>query len=179
MQTFGKPLQSCFILLVSLVTLMIVKPAHAHEDILKAPNCPLCGMDREKFAHSRVYIRYSDNSVFGGCSIHCAAVEFSLNIDKAPLSIEVGDYDSKELIDAENAVWVIGGDLPGVMTRRAKWAFSSETAARKFIEKHGGAKADFDQVMEATYADMYADVKMIQEKRKKMRAMKHNSVGNK
>lgn len=35
----------------------------------------------------------------------------------------VGDYNTKRLIDAEKAVWVIGGGKQGVMTKRAKWAF--------------------------------------------------------
>ncbi len=150
--------------------------AGAHEDITKAPFCPLCGMDRQKFAHSRTYIPYEDGSSFGGCSIHCAAVELTLNIDKTPLEIQVADYDDKTLIDAEKATWVLGGDLPGVMTRRAKWAFGTKKKAQQFIKDHGGTLATFDQIMKATYEDMYADTKMIREKRKKMRMMKQKKA---
>jgi len=41
-------------------------------------------MDREKFAHSRVFVQYDDGSVLGTCSIHCAAVDQAVRIDKSP-----------------------------------------------------------------------------------------------
>jgi len=34
----------------------------------------------------------------------------------------VGDFGTKKLIDAEKALWVLGGSKPGVMTKRGKWA---------------------------------------------------------
>lgn len=147
-------------------------PALAQEDTEKIPSCPFCGMDRNKFAHSRVYMTYQDGSAFGSCSIHCAAIEFSLNIDKTPLSIQVGDFNNKKLIDAQTAFWVLNGDLPGVMTRRAKWAFESKPAAQEFIHQHGGEHANFEQILKATYEDMYADTLMIREKRKQRRSVK-------
>ena len=90
------------------------------------------------------------------------------------MSYGVGDFNTKKLIDAEKAYWVIGGDKPGVMTRRAKWAFENKADADKFIQAHGGTPATFEAVIEATFADMYQDTKMIREKRKMMREkMKH------
>ena len=103
-------------------------------------SCSYCGMDRVKFAHSRMLIEYTDQSTVGTCSLHCAAIELALTIDKTPQSIKVGDFNSKQLIDAESAFWVIGGDKPGVMTSRAKWAFSTITAAEHFITQHGGIR---------------------------------------
>ncbi len=176
-----KHLQSLTMILlipfIILATGFFVPPsADAHEDITKSPFCPLCGMDRQKFAHCRTYIPYEDGSSFSGCSIHCAAVELAINIDKTPLEIQVADYREKTLIDAEKAAWVLGGDIPGVMTRRAKWAFSTKRKAQQFIQTHGGTLATFDQIMKATYEDMYADTKMIREKRKKMRMMKQKKT---
>ena len=49
----------------------------AADDISKHPACPLCGMDRTKFAHSRVYVQYDDGSSIGACSIHCGAVDMA------------------------------------------------------------------------------------------------------
>lgn len=143
----------------------------AQEDISNHPNCPYCGMDRAKFAHSRVLIEYDDGTSFGGCSLHCAAIDMAVNIDKAPVSIRVGDYSTKKLIDAENATWVIGGDQMGVMTRRAKWAFENQADADNFIKGHGGEAATFEEAVKATYEDMYHDTRMIHEKRK-MKRMK-------
>ena len=144
------------------------------DDIGEHASCPFCGMDRAKFAHSRVYIRYEGGSTLGTCSIHCAAVDMAVNIDKTPASIQVGDYNTKTLIDAEKAFWVIGGDTPGVMTGRAKWAFEKKADADAFIQAHGGKAASFDEALEASYEDMYKDTKMIREKRKAKR-MKQGS----
>ena len=140
--------------------------AQAQADIQRYASCQYCGMDREKFAYSRMLIEYGDASAVGTCSIHCLAVDLGLNIDKTPKNIYVGDYYLKKLIDAENAVWVIGGNRMGVMTKRAKWAFGKRGDAEKFITENGGALATFDEVMKAAYEDMYQDTKMIREKRK-------------
>jgi nitrous oxide reductase accessory protein NosL len=145
-----------------------------HQDITLHPECPYCGMDRAKFAHSRMQVTYDDQSTLGTCSVHCLAVDMVTFLDKTPISYSVGDYNTKKLIDAEKAYWVIGGDKPGVMTRRAKWAFENKVDADTFIQAHGGTPATFEAVIEATYADMYQDTKMIRQKRKMMREkMKH------
>jgi len=144
----------------------------AQDDIKKHPSCKYCGMDREKFAHSRFYVEFEDGSTEGTCSIHCAAIDFSLNIDKTPKTMSVGDYNTKKLVDAEKAVWVIGGNKPGVMTRRAKWAFGNKEDAQKFMSENGGELSTFEQAFKAAYEDMYNDTKMIQERRK-MRRMEH------
>jgi len=131
--------------------------------------CHYCGMKKAKFAHSWMNIEREDGSTVGVCSVHCAAVEMALNIDLPAKKITVGDYDTKEQIDAEDAYWVIGGKRMGVMTKRAKWAFSTKKGAAEFMDKNGGEPADFDEVMKATFEDMYEDTLMIQKKRKMMR----------
>lgn len=146
----------------------------AQEDVSNHPNCPYCGMDRAKFAHSRVLIEYDDGSTFGGCSLHCAAIDMAVHIDKAPDKILVGDYGNKNLIDAEKAIWVIGGDQMGVMTKRAKWAFENLADANRFIRGHGGELSTFEQAIKATYEDMYHDTRMIHERRK-MKRMKEKT----
>lgn len=138
-------------------------------DVSQAPACRYCGMDRAMFSHSRMLIEYEDGSKVATCSLHCAAVELANTIDKIPVMVSVADFDSKELIDAEKAVWVIGGSKKGVMTRQAKWAFASKDAADRFIKANGGSVADFDQAIKAAYDDMYQDTKMIREFRKMKR----------
>ena len=159
---------------------LILSPVQCAEppagDIINAPACPLCGMDRNKFNFSRIFIIYDDGSTFGGCSLHCAAIDMAVNIDKGPAEIWVGDYNTKALIDAEKAFWVIGGKKMGVMTKRAKWAFGTKEAAQKFIGQYGGKLSNFEGAAEAAYGDMYRDTRMIREKRKmkrmKMKQMK-------
>lgn len=158
----------------ALLALLAIAPSTRaqEEDVKKAPSCPHCGMDREKFAQSRMVIEYEDGSSVGTCSIHCAAVELATALDKAPKALLVGDAGTKKLLDAEKAFWVVGGNRPGVMTRRAKWAFETQEAAKAFMRENGGELATFDQAMKAAYEDMYTDTKMIREKR---RAMQHRS----
>jgi nitrous oxide reductase accessory protein NosL len=141
----------------------------APEDVTKTPACKYCGMSREKFAHSRMQVEYNDGSVTGTCSLHCLATELSNAIDKDPVATKVGDYNTKELIDAEKATWVIGGDVSGVMTSRPKWAFAKKEDAEAFIAANKGALATFDAAMDAAYADMDDDTKAIRERRKAKR----------
>jgi nitrous oxide reductase accessory protein NosL len=150
--------------------------AYAQEDIQKNKSCKYCGMDREKFSHTRMLIEYDDGTTVGTCSIHCTAVDLALNIDKTPKSVQVADAGSKKLIDAEKAIWVIGGSKSGVMTKRAKWAFEKKDDADTFVKENGGTLATFDEAMKAAYEDMYQDTKMIREKRKmmKMKMMEHH-----
>lgn len=147
----------------------------AADDIQQTPSCIHCGMDRATFAHSRMLVAYDDGTKVGTCSIHCLAIDLAVNIDKTPSSLEVGDFNSKELIDAEQAVWVVGGNKPGVMTKQAKWAFAKKEDAESFVKENGGTLATFDEAMKAAYESMYADVKMIREKRqmKKMKGHAH------
>ena len=65
------------------------------------------------------------------------------------------DYNGKQLIPAENAIWVIGGNKPGVMTKQAKWAFAEKVDAEKFIEEHGGRFSSLLGAMKAAFEDMY------------------------
>jgi nitrous oxide reductase accessory protein NosL len=150
-----------------------VPMAFPEDDINEIPECDYCGMDRGKFAHSRVLIEYEDGTEEGMCSIHCAAIDLAINIDNTPKAIMVGDYGTKKLIDAEKASWVIGGNKMGVMTKRAKWAFEKKEDAEKFVKENGGKISSFDDAMKATYEDMYADTKMIRERRK-MKKMEHD-----
>lgn len=160
-------------LLFALAALLVMGTVvFALEDTEKHKACPLCGMDRERFAHSRILIEYEDGTSFGACSLHCAAIELATQMGKMPKMIGVGDYGTKKLIDAEKAFWVLGGGKSGVMTKRAKWAFEKKADAEKFVADNGGSLISFDQALKAAYEDMYADTKMIREKRKMMK-MQH------
>jgi copper chaperone NosL len=143
--------------------------AQAQEDTQTNPNCKYCGMNRQQFAHSRMLVEYDDKSFMAACSIHCVAIDLSVNIDKTPKTLQVGDFNTKKLIDAESATWIIGGNKPGVMSKRAKWAFEKKEDAETFVKEHGGTIATFDEAMKASYEDMYSDTKMIRERRKMKR----------
>jgi len=144
--------------------------AETMKDIQDHPSCKYCGMDRQKFDYSRMLTEYSDGSSFGSCSIYCTAIDLAQAFDKQVKAIMASDYNKKNLIDAEKAYWVIGGNKPGVMTKTPKWAFADKKDAEAFIKENGGKLANFEDAMKTTYEDMYNDNKMIREKRAKMKA---------
>ncbi len=163
-------MKKILVLLVSVLFILSLSTMlWAHEDTQKHTSCKYCGMDREKFAHSRMLIEYDDGTQVGTCSLHCAAIDLALNLDKTPKLLWVGDYSTKTLINAEKAVWVIGGAKPGVMTKRAKWAFAQREEAEKFVKENGGTMADFDGALKTAYEDIAEDTKMIRERRRMMR----------
>lgn len=153
-------------IIVGFVFLPATAIAQPKEDIHLYKSCKYCGMDRGSFDFSRMIIDYDDGTSAAVCSIHCAAVDLANNIDKSPKSISVGDFNTKELIDAEKASWVIGGSKSGVMSKRGKWAFAKKEDAESFMTSNSGTHADFEAAMKAAYEDMYSDTKMIRDKRK-------------
>jgi len=159
--TMKKLLVLCSLLL----TLTGIALAADQADIAQHASCHYCGMDRQKFAHSRMLIEYADGSKAGLCSLHCAALDLANQLDKTPAAIKVGDYNTKALIDAETAAWVLGGKMNGVMTGRAKWAFATKDAATKFVAENGGEVVDFEAAINAAYQDMYQDTRMIRQRR--------------
>jgi copper chaperone NosL len=168
-------------LLVLPILILGITPSPAlseSDDISEIPSCPICGMDRHKFAHSRMLIHYADGSRFGACSLHCAALELAYYPGKIPAKIEVADLGTHELVDVEAATWVIGGKKMGVMTANAKWAFAEAEDARQFVADQGGKIADFEIAISAAYAEMYQDTLMIREKRKHMKHMKKDKMSH-
>jgi hypothetical protein len=160
--------------LVALTLLLTTAALVTASETVEGPaDCKYCGMDRTKFAHSRMLVKYSDGSSTGTCSIHCTAVELANHLDKTPVSLETGDYLTKRLVNAETAYWVIGGAKMGVMTSRAKWAFANKADAEAFVREHQGTIGSFDDAIRASYEDMYQDTKMIRERRAAKRARPH------
>jgi len=119
------------------------------------PECKYCGMNRHQYTYSRALVIYDDGTTVGTCSIHCAAIDLAVNMNKPVRSIMIADYNTKKLIDAEKAFWVIGGEKSGVMTKRAKWAFEEKKDAEQFIKANGGQISTFDEAMKTTFEDMY------------------------
>ena len=158
--------------MISVLTMVILGGDFVYAD---EGSCAYCGMKKAMFGHSWMNIERMDGSAVGVCSVHCAAIDMALNMDKPAKKITVGDYNSKNQIDAEKAFWVMGGDQMGVMTSRAKWAFDSKETADSFISKHGGRPATFEEIMKASFEDMYEDTLMIQKKRKMMHMKKGES----
>ncbi len=163
---------ACLFVVLTLLTFGTI--LYGQEDVAGHKSCKHCGMDRQQYAHSRMLITYEDGTQVPACSLRCANLDLSMQIDKAPKAVQVADYNSRKLIDADKATWVIGGDKPGVMSRRAKWAFESRTDAEAFVAGHGGSVATYAEAVKAATDDVQSDTAMIREKRKmrKMQMMK-------
>jgi copper chaperone NosL len=125
------------------------------DDITAHPQCVYCGMDRKMYAYSRVLLRYSDGSEAALCSVHCAGIELALHPEKGPAQIMAGTFDRGVLVDAEKAVWVLGGSKQGVMSIRGKWAFEIREDAEAFIRENGGSITTFRNIMTAAFEDMW------------------------
>ncbi len=148
------------------------------DELKKYPRCRYCGMMRAKFSHTRHLLVYDDDSVDGTCSIHCAGISLSLNMDRGPKAIYVGDAGSAEeikpLVLVDKASYVIDPSKPGVMTKVSKFAYSdaakAETAAKAEASAKAGAKVvKFDDALKAAYLDMAEDTIMLRKRRGEMR----------
>jgi nitrous oxide reductase accessory protein NosL len=146
------------ILAIALVASSVLA-AFAQDDIDRHRTCADCGMDRKAYGFSRMLIQYEDGSQVGVCSLHCAVAELDANKGRAVKSLLVADRDTRTLIAAETAHWVIGGNRRGVMTKRPKWAFATKDAARAFIAKSGGEPASWDEAVAAAREDAAAKAK--------------------
>lgn len=157
-----KKLWIAILLLVSFGTVCLAA------DKVEAPDsCKHCGMDRTKFAHSRMVVTFSDGSSTGTCSINCVVTDLKEN-KKEVTSFQVADYNTKKLIDAKTATWVIGGTKKGVMTKVPKWAFAEKADAAAFIKANGGKLADFDETLKAAERDEAERAKSMKPKEHKM-----------
>lgn len=130
------------------------------DDIQLYRSCKTCGMSREMFSYSRVLVAYSNGTVSGTCSMRCAAVDLALNMGRVPESIQAGDFNSRQLIVADKAYWVIGGKKEGTMATRGKWAFGKKEEADSFIAKNGGMIGTFHDALKASFEDLYSDLKL-------------------
>lgn len=150
------------------------------DELGKYPRCPYCGMDRRQWHHSRHLIHYDDHRVDATCSLHCAALSLSLNIDRGPKAIYAADFGSEEplrpLVNVDGALYLIGSDLPGTMSARSKMAFASRSEAEAAREVHGGDIADLDQALTAAFLDMARDTQMIRHRRAERRARMQEEV---
>lgn len=134
--------------------------------------CKHCGMDRTKFAHSRMLVKYPDGEEVGTCSLHCTIKDLKEHAGQDAVSVKVADFYTHKLINSDDAIWVVGGDKKGVMTMRAKWAFESTAGANKFIAAHGGEIVSTEIAMRAGRDDMAKDM----ERMRKMKAMKKKKM---
>ncbi|MBW7901421.1 MAG: nitrous oxide reductase accessory protein NosL [Rhodocyclaceae bacterium] len=148
--------------------------AAPHEDDLdKYPSCPYCGMDRRYNHRARMLIHYGNDVPDPLCSIHCGAISLALNLSLDPKAIYVADNavaaDPRPLIEVGRATFLVGSDLPGVMTWNSKVAYGSAEAALAAQGVHGGQPMDFQQTLKVAFADLADDLERMRKGREERR----------
>jgi hypothetical protein len=139
----------------------------AERDVEKIPFCQYCGMDRARFASTRMLVEYENGTTIGTCSLHCAAVDLAQSFGKTISGIRVADHRTGRLVDAEKAAWVIGASMPGVMAAKSRVAFAERADAEALRKGKGGEIADFDAAITSAYCDMWTDTQGIRSRRSK------------
>jgi copper chaperone NosL len=147
--------------------------APQENDIEKYPTCPYCGMDRRFNHRSRMLIHFSNDLPDPLCSIHCGAISLALNLSLDPKAIYVGDNaiesDPRPLVEVSKATFLIGSDIPGVMTKNSKVAYGTAEAATAAQKIHGGELMDFQQTLKISFTDLADDVAMMRRNREERR----------
>ncbi len=153
-------------------------PDPLNNELAKYPRCRYCGMERARFSHTRHLLVYDDDSVDGTCSLHCAAISLSLNMDRGPKALYVGDAGAqaaiKPLVRVEAAHYVVDPAKPGTMTRVSKFAYASKAAADaaaggEAAMKAGARVVDFNAALTSAYLGMADDTVMLRKRRGEMR----------
>lgn len=156
-------------------------PNPLQNELDKYPKCPYCGMDRRQFHFSRHLVHYADDLVDGTCSIHCLAISLAINLDREPKAIYAADFgaatEPKPLVNVDQATYLIGGNLKGVMSHRSKKAFATRAAALAAKEQHNGEIGDFNAAITAAYGDLAKDTIMIRKKREERRRHMEKKAG--
>lgn len=142
-------------------------------ELAKYPKCPYCGMDRKQFHYSRHLVHYQDDLVDATCSLHCAALSLAINLDRGPKAIYAADFgakaEPKPLVNVDDATYLIGSKLPGVMTTQSKAAFAAKADAEAAKAENGGELGTFEEALQASYQSMASDTLGIRKKRAERR----------
>lgn len=146
-----RPLLALALLLFVLAGGVLAAPTG--DDIAAFRSCDECGMDRKLYGYSRMLLTYADGTRAGVCSLHCALAVQNASREKPVTAFHVADRDKHDLIAAATAYWVVGGSKRGVMTPRAKWAFSTAAAADAFVAAFGGSRSTWAEALEAARED--------------------------
>ena len=118
----------------------IVPAQEARED------CHLCGMWIDQYMHTRHVLTVEDGTRISFCSFTCAA-KYLKRHETEVTELQVADYLTAELVDAEDAFYLLGSDAPPVMSNTSIIAFASIEAADNFQKSHGGKIMAFTEVL--------------------------------
>jgi len=125
--------------------------------------CGVCGMNLKMF--------YKTSYIAGDkqyCSVRCLVADDMKNHNIDFDKVKVIDAKTQKPILAKDAIFVVGSDIKGTMSKISKLAFSSEADAKEFIKAHGGKITTFDEVLKMAKETLKKDSKMVMMKKQKM-----------
>ncbi|NCD12799.1 MAG: nitrous oxide reductase [Epsilonproteobacteria bacterium] len=133
--------------------------------------CPICGMNLKQYYKTSHGAILSDGTAKQYCSIRCLAADWEA-IESRLVKVVVTDVVSEKLIDAKEAFYVIGSNVPGTMSMVSKLAFAKEEDAVAFMKEHGGELGRFENAFAKAKASLSDDVdEFIKKKQKGMYPM--------
>jgi nitrous oxide reductase accessory protein NosL len=130
---------------------------HKRKPITKKDKCPVCGMFVYKYPKWVAVIEFADGSSY----FYDGAKDMFKHYMNAPkytpgksgqeiVSLSVTDYYAVALIDAKEALYVIGSDVFGPMGHELI-PFKTQASAQEFLEDHKGTGIlHFSDVSEET-----------------------------
>jgi len=130
--------------LFSFVFLLHCAPGALAEDARE--DCRLCGMWIDQYMHTRHVLTMADGTQLSFCSFTCAEKYLKRHETKTKL-LQVADYLTTELVDVNDAFYLVGSDATPVMSYISIIAFASSEGAESFQKLHGGKIMAFAEVL--------------------------------
>lgn len=107
------------------------------KSITEKMGCENCRMNLAKFLQTSHVIQTEDGNNHYYCSINCCTVAWNRN-EFSDASVFAIDKESNEYVPADSAYYVIGSNLPAVMSKVSKYAFKDSIVAEQFkMEQEG------------------------------------------
>jgi nitrous oxide reductase accessory protein NosL len=107
------------------------------KSITKKMGCANCRMNLEKFIQTGHAIQTEDGNNYYYCSINCSTLGWNRN-NYSNASVFAIDKKSGEYTPVKSVYYVIGSNLPAVMSKVSKYAFKDSTLAEQFkMEQEG------------------------------------------
>jgi copper chaperone NosL len=135
-----------------IITAILITGIYSATRAAEREECTVCGMYLDLYEKTRLVIFFNDDTTKTTCSLACAAKIIRQNRSRVK-NVEVADFVSGKLLDANKAYFLEGSDIPGVMTYTSRLAFSSKAQALTFQKKHGGKIITYDQALKGQLED--------------------------
>lgn len=132
-----------FILLVISLMLLALSASGATNH---RKECAICGMWIDQYEHTHHLVVLKDGKTEYFCSFACASKYIRDNRDLIR-TIRVADFITKSLIDSNDAYYVEGSNIPGVMSSISLVAFATRDRAVAFQAEHGGEIITFNEAL--------------------------------